>query len=67
MWIGVCLLPPVALAAGLPQITTPREPVTNTYHDVTVVDDYQWLEDAAAPAAREWTRAENERTPRLLR
>ena len=26
------------------------------------MDDYQWLETASAPAVREWTRLENERT-----
>ena len=36
--------------------------MTNIYHGVVVVDDYQWLEDAKAPAVREWTRLENERT-----
>src|ERR1019366_9714313 len=39
-----------------------REPVTNSSHGVMVVDDYQWLEDAASPAVRDWTRQQNERT-----
>jgi prolyl oligopeptidase len=56
------LLPQLALAAALPSVPAPRQPVTNVYHGVAVVDDYQWLEEASAPAVREWTRLENERT-----
>ena len=48
--------------AQLPSIPTPLEPVTNTYHGVQVVDDYQWLEQATNPAVREWTQKQNERT-----
>jgi len=36
--------------------------ITNYYHGVAVVDDYQWLEDGTNPAVRDWTRAQNERT-----
>lgn len=56
------LLPLLAGAAALPSVPAPRQPVTNVYQGVVVVDDYQWLEDATAPAVREWTRLENERT-----
>ena len=56
------LLPRLALSAALPSVPAPRQPATNVYHGVAVVDDYQWLEDAPAPAVREWTRRENERT-----
>jgi prolyl oligopeptidase len=56
------LLPRLALGATLPSVPAPRQPVTNAYHGVVVVDDYQWLEDASAPGVREWTRLENERT-----
>jgi prolyl oligopeptidase len=56
------LLPLLAGAATLPSVPAPLQPVTNVYHGVAVVDDYQWLEDANAPAVREWTRRQNERT-----
>jgi prolyl oligopeptidase len=49
-------------ADTLPAVPAAIEPVTNVYHGVVVVDDYQWLEDPSAPAVREWVRAENERT-----
>jgi prolyl oligopeptidase len=60
----ILLLVPLTLSASqpLPVISTPRQPVTNSYHDVVVHDDYQWLEDASAPRVREWTREENART-----
>jgi prolyl oligopeptidase len=56
------ILPRLALAAALPFVPTPREPVTDVYHGVSVVDDYQWLETASAPEVRVWTRLQNERT-----
>jgi prolyl oligopeptidase PreP (S9A serine peptidase family) len=52
----------LALAAALPSVPAPRQPMTNSYQGVAVVDNYQWLEEASAPAVREWTRLENERT-----
>jgi prolyl oligopeptidase len=58
----LALLPRLALAAALPSVPAPRQGVTNNYHGVAVADDYQWLEEASAPAVREWTRLENERT-----
>ncbi len=70
--LAVCLLSPVlfipllAAAAALPTVPAPREPVTNVYHGVTVVDDYQWLEHSQEPAVREWSRLENERTRAYL-
>jgi prolyl oligopeptidase len=36
-----------------------KEPVTHTYHGVTVVDNYQWLENGDAPAVKGWVAAEN--------
>src|SRR5690606_11008623 len=54
-----------AHASGDPP-ETPRHPVTNTYHGVVVVDDYQWLENAEDPAVREWTARQNVHTRALL-
>ena len=59
---GLCLGLLASSFAQLPAVPTPREPVTNVYHGVAVLDDYQWLEDAASPAVRDWTRRQNERT-----
>jgi prolyl oligopeptidase len=50
----------------LPAIATPREPVTDTYHGVAVVDEYQWLEDKDSEATRTWTAAQDARTRAYL-
>jgi prolyl oligopeptidase len=47
---------------SLPLDPTPQHPVTNAYHGVTVVDNYQWLEDPSAPEVRQWVQRQNERT-----
>jgi prolyl oligopeptidase len=65
VWL-ICLvlagLPLLVRGFELPPVSTARQPITNVYHGASVVDDYQWLEDAPAPAVRAWTREENERT-----
>jgi prolyl oligopeptidase len=38
---------------------TPRRPVTDTYHGVTVTDDYRWLENGAAAEVKAWSEAQN--------
>src|SRR6266487_424958 len=57
-----CLLPSLAFAAGLPSVPAPRQPVTNSFESVQVIDNYQWLEDASAAPVKEWTHLQNERT-----
>ena len=43
-------------------IDTPKVPVRSTYHEVTVTEDYRWLEDARSDQTRSWTMAQNRRT-----
>lgn len=62
LWLTVCLATTRAETLSLPAVPTPIVPVTNYYHGVAVVDDYQWLENGTNPAVRAWTRAQNERT-----
>src|SRR5262245_53873033 len=50
-----------ASAITLPEVPAPRRAVTNTYHGTSVFDEYQVLENAAAPEVRQWTRLQNER------
>jgi prolyl oligopeptidase len=46
-----------ALAADVP--ATPKKPVSDTYHGVTVTEDYRWLENANDPAVQKWTADQN--------
>lgn len=45
-------------AIGPPE--TPTSPVTDTYHGVTVRDDYRWLEDWSDPKVKAWSEAQNQ-------
>ncbi len=50
---------PLTLIGAMPP-ETPRVPVTDAYHGVTVEDDYRWLEDWNDPAVKKWSDAQNE-------
>ncbi len=41
---------------------TPKRPVSDTYHGITVTEDYRWLEDGRDPAVRQWSLAQLEVT-----
>ena len=51
----LCLTWPLAA-----QVRTPKKATTETYHGTKVVDPYQWLENAADPSVKNWTRAQND-------
>ena len=38
---------------------TPKKPVVDLYHGVSVTDDYRWLETAKDPAVKAWAAAES--------
>ncbi len=38
---------------------TPKRPVNDTYHGVTVTDNYRWLERDADPEVKAWSAAQN--------
>jgi len=46
---------------------TPKRPVTDQYHGVTVVDDYRWLEDLNDPEVRDWNVNQNGHTREVLK
>jgi prolyl oligopeptidase len=45
---------------------TPRILVCDTYHGVTVTEEYRWLEDAGSEQTKTWTAAQNARTRAFL-
>ncbi len=53
-------------AFALDYPTAPKRPVVNTYHGVSVTDDYQWLEQLDDPDTRRWLDAENALSRRWL-
>lgn len=53
--------------SGMPEPpATAKHPVMTVYHDVEVVDDYQWLENRSDRAVQEWTAAQNEYARHIL-
>lgn len=62
-WLLLSVLPVAAASvSSLPEVTTEKHPVSDTYHSTTVIDPYRWLENAGTPEIKEWTRRQNERT-----
>jgi len=64
LWLAAMLT--LAHAGSLPYPETPKNPVSEAYHGVTVVDPYRWLENDGAPEVKQWTVAQNELTRRYL-
>jgi prolyl oligopeptidase len=56
-WFLLSALTGAALLGQPP--TTPKRPVTDTYHGVKITDDYRWLENAADPSVQAWSDAQN--------
>jgi prolyl oligopeptidase len=50
----------------LPAPRADRRPVVDTYHTVSVQDDYRWLEDGSRLEVRRWTAAQNRRARAFL-
>ena len=43
-----------------PPPDTPKRPVTDEYHGVSVTDEYRWLEDSADPEVQSWVRTQDQ-------
>jgi prolyl oligopeptidase len=56
----------ISTAAAQTYPLTPKQTVVDTYHDVSVSDDYQWLEDADKPEVKAWVAAQNKLTRDVL-
>ncbi len=44
----------------------PHRGATNEYHGIAVIDQHQWLENAADPEVQNWTRGQNEKARQFL-
>jgi prolyl oligopeptidase len=49
-----------------PAPETKKQPVKDSYYDVTVQDDYRWLEDLKSPEVKAWAEKQNQRSERFL-
>ena len=57
----------VGAVAAQPQYPpTAKRPVTDTYHGVSVTEDYRWLEDDASPEVKRWVAEQNAATRAYL-
>src|SRR5258708_15618958 len=57
-------LPAIASAQQPPP--TPKKPIADAYHGVSVVDDYRWLENYSDPAVRAWSASQNRYARHIL-
>ncbi len=64
--VCLCLLVPAVALAQSEIPATPKKPVTDVYHGVTVTDDYRWLENFNDPAVKQWASAENQHARAFL-
>jgi prolyl oligopeptidase len=57
--LGACLVV-ISCSVNPPQLPkTAIIPVSNTYHGVEVIDNYQWLENGKDPEVQSWSEAQN--------
>jgi prolyl oligopeptidase len=55
-----------SVAAPPDRPSTAKRPVTDTYHGVTVTENYRWLEDDASPEVKRWVTEQNASTRAYL-
>jgi len=48
------------------QPPTPKKPITDVYHGVSVTDDYRWLENYSDPVVKAWSDSQNRYARRIL-
>src|SRR5262249_48104160 len=58
--LGIAFGQPAPSTHDVPALPkTPVKPVTHTYHGTPVTDPYEWLDQGANGAVREWTEQQN--------
>ena len=55
--VGLMLIGGAAHAGDPGAPASPQQPVTDTYHGVTVSDPYRWLENTDSEPVRAWSAA----------
>lgn len=66
--LTIAVLATIGAAGGTTFVApdTPRRPVMDVLHGVTLTDGYRWLENGADPEVAAWTRAQHAATVRFL-
>ena len=65
--LAIALIAPAGVAQVAPPLpSTRKQPVSDVYQGITVVDDYRWLESFEDPAVRAWSDSQNAHTRALL-
>lgn len=54
------------LVAQLNYPKTKKSPVINTYHNIDIIDNYQWLETLNSPEVKEWVKLQNKVSKKYL-
>jgi prolyl oligopeptidase len=60
------LLAAAGAASAAAPPATPKHDVVDTYHGTSIHDPYRWLEDADAPAVKQWIDAQNTYTEGVM-
>jgi prolyl oligopeptidase len=63
---GLVVVYPAAMVQKPELPDTPKKPVVDHFHGVTVTDNYRWLENWEDPAVRQWSDAQNDRARGFL-
>ncbi len=71
LWIGILLILGTGWNCGSHPLgesppNTRREPIKEKFHDVEIIDPYQWLEDQQSPETRTWIDEQNRHTGKIL-
>jgi prolyl oligopeptidase len=66
MHLRIVLLAALQVIGFAQPPTTPKKPVTDLYHGISVTDDYRWLENYSDPSVKAWSDSQNRYARRIL-